>query len=242
MKKVELVFDADCPNKDAAIDRVREALASAGLPPNWKEWNRSDPKSSPHVRRFGSPTVLVDGRDVAGTEPGEEASSCRLYAGSGGGFTGAPALEDIVAALRPGPPQRRWRGAFAALPAVGASLLPIGTCPACWPAYAGLLGSLGLGFLFSSTYLMPLMAAMLGITVASLAFGANSRRGFGPFTLGLVGAAVALVGKFALSLNLVLYAGIGLLVAGSVWNSWPRNATTTDSCPTCARQEGQLNT
>lgn len=90
------------------------------------------------------------------------------------------------------------------LPAVGASFLPVGTCPACWPAYAGVLGSLGLGFLLSSTYLLPVTAALLGLALASLAFRAKARRAYGPFSLGLVGAALAIAGKFVLSKDPVL--------------------------------------
>jgi hypothetical protein len=39
-----------------------------------------------------------------------------------------------------------WRQAWLALPGVGASLFPKLACPLCWPAYAGLLSSVGLGF------------------------------------------------------------------------------------------------
>lgn len=35
----------------------------------------------------------------------------------------------------------RWPSMLSVLPGVGVALLPIGTCPACWPAYAGLLGA-----------------------------------------------------------------------------------------------------
>ncbi len=46
-----------------------------------------------------------------------------------------------------------WKRFAAVLPGVGASLLPKLTCPLCWPAYAGLLTTLGLGFLMSERYL-----------------------------------------------------------------------------------------
>jgi|GEM_PF-2330127 len=34
---------------------------------------------------------------------------------------------------------------------------PQGRCPACWPAYAGVLSALGLGFLLESAYLLPMV-------------------------------------------------------------------------------------
>lgn len=49
-----------------------------------------------------------------------------------------------------------WKHGLLSLPGVTVSLLPKLMCPACWPAYAGLLSSLGLGFLISARYLLPL--------------------------------------------------------------------------------------
>lgn len=54
-----------------------------------------------------------------------------------------------------------WKRAAAFLPGIGVSLLPKLTRPMCWPAYAGLLTTLGLGFLMSGRYLF-------GVTVVFL--------------------------------------------------------------------------
>src|SRR5712691_4401953 len=90
----------------------------------------------------------------------------------------------------------RWKQGLLALLGVGVSLLPKLACPFCWPAYAGLLSSVGLGFLVSAAYLLPLTAAFLVIALGAMAFKANSRRGYGPFLLGLIAAAAVLLGKF----------------------------------------------
>jgi len=104
-------------------------------------------------------------------------------------------------------------------------------CPACWPAYAGVLTSLGLGFLLDVRWLFPLTAVFLLIAVAALGFRARRRRGFGPFVVGLGASAVVLVGKFRFESDPAMYAGLGLLVAASIWNTWPRRATP--ACPAC---------
>ena len=134
------------------------------------------------------------------------------------------------------PPQGRKLGLIAALPGAGASLLPVGVCPACWPAYAGVLSALGLSFLFDEAWLLPLTAAFLLVAVASLAYRAGSRRGYRPFFVGVLAAALLLVGKFLFASDLASYGGAALLVAAVIWNAWPRSIAETNAaaCPACA--------
>ena len=105
---------------------------------------------------------------------------------------------------------------------MGLSALPKLACPVCWPAYAGLLSSLGLGFLISAAYLLPLTIVFLTLALAALAFRAKSRRGLGPFLVGLMSAMSVLFGKFVWESNVTIYSGVGMLVVASVWNAWPR--------------------
>lgn len=134
---------------------------------------------------------------------------------------------------------RTSKNGLLALPSVGASMLPKLACPACWPAYAGLLSSVGLGFLISTVYLLPLTAAFLLLAVAALAFRANKRRGYGPFAVGLVAGSVVLLGKFAWESNLTMYSALGLLVIASLWNAWPLRDMPIEAatCPECQRRD-----
>ena len=109
------------------------------------------------------------------------------------------------------------------LPSAGVSLLPKLMCPACWPAYAGVVSALGLGFLISTKYLLALTAVFLAATAFALCFRASRRHGYGPFGMGLAASAEILSGKFYFDAAQATYAGIGLLIAASVWNSWPRS-------------------
>jgi len=124
------------------------------------------------------------------------------------------------------------RRGLAVLPGIGISLLPKLMCPACWPAYAGIVSALGLGFLISEKYLLPLTIGFLAITATSLGLRASRRHGYGPFWVGLVAAVVILTGKFYFDAERATYAGVALLVAASIWNSWPQRAATP-SCPAC---------
>jgi hypothetical protein len=109
-----------------------------------------------------------------------------------------------------------------ALPGVGVSILPKLACPACWPAYAGLLSSVGLGFLISAAYLLPLTIVFLTLALAALAFRAKRRRGLGPFLIGLIAAMSVLLSKFVWESNDTIDGGVAMLVVASVWNAWPR--------------------
>ena len=78
-----------------------------------------------------------------------------------------------------------WKQSLAVLPGIAVSLLPKLMCPMCGPAYAGLVSALGLGFLISTKYLLPLTVAFLAIAATVLGFRASRRHGYGPLWLGL---------------------------------------------------------
>lgn len=126
-----------------------------------------------------------------------------------------------------------------ALPGIGVSVLPKLACPACWPAYAGLLTSIGLGFLISVRYLLPLTVTFLVLALSAMLFRARERRGYGPFLLAVLAASGVLLGKFAWDSRATVYGAIGLLVVASLWNTGPRRDASNDAavCPDCRKQE-----
>ena len=99
MTSIELVWDADCPNVDAARANLAEALRAVGAAESWQEWRRDDPAAPERARRAGSPAILVDGHDVEGLE-NEGDACCRIYVGDDGSRSGAPRVASIVKALR----------------------------------------------------------------------------------------------------------------------------------------------
>lgn len=230
--KIELIYARDCPNVNAARANLVRALSATRLPVRWTEWDRSLPETPSYVRGFGSPTVLVDGRDVGGISETEAAGACcRIYGSSKSSLTGAPSTDFITRALLHR--QGYWARTLAILPGICVAMLPKLACPACWPAYAGLLSAVGLGFLISSRNLFWLALAFLVPAVGSLALHARDRRGFGPFLGGCLAAGLMLAGKFILESNVYMYAGLVLLVGASAWNSWPRQVAARADCPAC---------
>lgn len=97
---IELITDVDCPNVEAARAVLREALDSTGLPHEWTEWDRGAESSPPYARRYGSPTVLVDGNDVSDEGGAADGNCCRIYPDEAGGFLGTPSRESVVEALK----------------------------------------------------------------------------------------------------------------------------------------------
>ncbi|MEX2180883.1 MAG: hypothetical protein WD771_02495 [Gemmatimonadaceae bacterium] len=88
---IDLVYFEGCPNADEARRRLRTALQAVGLPATWSEWDSRAESTPERLRRFGSPTVLIDGRPV-----GEAAE----MVGAGCVVAGAPSTEALTAALR----------------------------------------------------------------------------------------------------------------------------------------------
>jgi hypothetical protein len=97
--RVELVYDPDCPNVDRARERLRQAIGERRQGLHWTEWRSDDPALPDYARGHGSPTILIDERDVAADHPA--GSSCRLYDQGDGTLYPAPPVAMILAALRP---------------------------------------------------------------------------------------------------------------------------------------------
>jgi hypothetical protein len=106
LPRVEFLFAPDCPNVPAARAQLRAAFAATGLEPGWSEVDVTAPDTPAELRVCVSPTIRVNGRDVAPATPAAGAvmaaagdgKTCRLYPGSE--VRGAPSVASSVAALR----------------------------------------------------------------------------------------------------------------------------------------------
>ena len=80
--KVEIFYVADCPSHSAAVALVKNVLAAQGVEAEITEVLVTDQQTAHELRFPGSPTIRINGRDVA--EPPETgfALKCRLYPGS----------------------------------------------------------------------------------------------------------------------------------------------------------------
>ncbi len=236
--KVELIYDADCPNVTQARSLLIKAFARSGVSARWLEWDRASPESPGYVRAFGSPTILVDGKDVAETGAVSGAGACRVYSDSAGRLSGIPPLDTVSSALlakavplTPSTPGR-WRALAAASPALGVVFLPKLVCPLCFPAYAAILGALGIEFLDYTPYLLPLTAFFLAMALGVLALQARRTGNVAALLLGLAAAMIVLLGKFHFEHDWLTTGGVILLIVAILFGN--RNRTnTTPACPAC---------
>jgi mercuric ion transport protein len=95
---VELIYDNDCPNVSEARELLLRAFSEIRLPPSWKEIDRQNTDSAPYAKHYGSPTILVNGADVADLDIGGRNDCCRLYL-HGETYRGVPQLKQVVDAL-----------------------------------------------------------------------------------------------------------------------------------------------
>jgi mercuric ion transport protein len=98
MIRIDFIFDADCPAANDARANLRAALLGAKLPSRWVEWERSSPATPESMSAFGSPTILINGRDAAGSEAAG-AASCRVYQARPGRLAAVPSVQLIATAL-----------------------------------------------------------------------------------------------------------------------------------------------
>jgi hypothetical protein len=82
--KIEVLYVAECPSHPAAVRMVKNVLAVEGVVTEVQEVLVRDQGMASELRFLGSPTIRVNGRDVAGETRNAQsfALSCRLYPGS----------------------------------------------------------------------------------------------------------------------------------------------------------------
>lgn len=111
-------------------------------------------------------------------------------------------------------------GAVSIGPGVFAALLAKASCPLCYPAIAGFLTSIGLGFLFEGLYFYIVVGLFISLSLFGLGFRARQRRGYAPLVLGLIAVCIGIIGE-VYGQQLLFYLAVAILVCASVWNLIP---------------------
>jgi hypothetical protein len=96
---VELLWWEGCPSTEKALAELREAMRELGLGDEVRMREIATDAQAEQTGFLGSPTILVDGQDVA-PAGGEVGLSCRVYRRSDGRISPTPDPEQLRAALR----------------------------------------------------------------------------------------------------------------------------------------------
>jgi hypothetical protein len=98
--RIEVLVFEGCPNAEPAVQLARDVAVELGVNPEIEIVRINDLDAAQAHRFLGSPSIRIDGADVElGADRRPPAYGCRIYQG-GGGPSGVPDREWVVAALR----------------------------------------------------------------------------------------------------------------------------------------------
>ncbi len=98
--RVEVLYVPECPHRPAAIRQLGDVLSAEGIVAEIHEVAVTDARTAEELKFRGSPTIRINGRDIAGeaSRPQSFALTCRLYPGAK--EAGVPPVEMIQHAVR----------------------------------------------------------------------------------------------------------------------------------------------
>ena len=244
MNLVEFVYEKDCPNIAPTRFLLLQAFSNLRMKPHWIEWEVNDVSAPDYVRQYGSPTILINGKDIGESEKSSNPEQCRLYTQPDNSISGVPSIDNIMNAIQATVSGNKNKLTFnvtglnaAALPAIIFALLPKLFCPICWPLYTGLLGSVGINFINYTPYLFPLLTIFLMLVVSGLILGARHNKKYEPVFLGGLSSLLLLIGKFLFEIELFVYMGITGILLSVIWQSRIRMSGSRGSCSACVKDE-----
>lgn len=99
-REVTLLYVDHCPSYSLAAERLRAAIACAGVDAPRVTWRAvHDIRSAAAAGFAGSPTLLINGVDPFPKPVSVGGLCCRLYR-TEDGLNGAPSVDQLVVALR----------------------------------------------------------------------------------------------------------------------------------------------
>lgn len=101
--RIDVLYLDGCPNHPPTMELVRDVVRALSIEAFIEEFEVRDAEEAARLRFLGSPTVLVNGKDVDPAVRGrvDFSFSCRMY-----GRSGLPPRELVEQALLEGTPGR----------------------------------------------------------------------------------------------------------------------------------------
>jgi hypothetical protein len=93
--RITFLGTTSCPNTPSLRANLRHALAELDMSGGFEDVNQDRLPEGDPLRRYPTPTILVNGHDLYGLEPSEnDAMGCRIYRG------GLPKPDEIARLLQ----------------------------------------------------------------------------------------------------------------------------------------------
>ena len=96
--RVQLLYFDGCPDWELAQARLRDALVAVGAVDTIELVEVTSQEDAERLGFRGSPSVMVNGRDLFGQPDADLGLACRVYS-TPEGLGGAPTTEQLIAAL-----------------------------------------------------------------------------------------------------------------------------------------------
>lgn len=96
--RVQLLYLEGCPHWSVAEDRLIEALARLGHHEDVRRVRIDTLEQAQRIGFGGSPTILLNGRDLFATAHTAAVLGCRLYP-TESGLTGTPTVQQLIQQL-----------------------------------------------------------------------------------------------------------------------------------------------
>jgi len=243
MTKIELIYDSSCPNVDAARANLKQALANLPFENDWTEWERAEQSAPAYVQRYGSPTILIHGSPIGKEEVDDSGNSCSIYFNEHGEIAHVPSVNQIRTAIQEATLKRKTRPMMGIISSSGSgilALIPVISCPLCWPAYSALLSALGISFFNYSPYLILFLIGLIGFVSFLMWRDYRFHKRILPFFLAFIGGTLVIIGKIIYPSGLLMYTGVAGLIVASIVNIFiikKINQKLPQPCEDCCQKE-----
>lgn len=99
--RVDYLFSRACPSHEEGLERLRDAGVAAGVQLDIRVIEIRDDREAADRAFPGSPTYLINGRDLVDPDPvaTPSADACRAYEAPGGRIGPLPHRDTLAAAL-----------------------------------------------------------------------------------------------------------------------------------------------
>ena len=97
---VRFVYYEGCPSHEQALQRLRKIMRDEGIEPDVDIVKVETPEDAERLRFIGSPTILINGRDIDPPTEQHFSLTCRAYRLEDGRISPLPPEQMIRRAIR----------------------------------------------------------------------------------------------------------------------------------------------